>query len=95
MPPRGFAAGPSCSAYEHVVSTLKGDDCALALGVPFINVTLTGALPRCDPLLDSRLINLPKPGWPVSIRPVVFGKVWLRLASLCALSKVSVGAALA
>ena len=94
--PRGSAAGPSGTTYEHVVSALKGRDRALELGAQFINLILSGALPRCESLLDSRLIALSKPSRPGSIRPIAVGEVWQRLASLCALAKVSaVGAALA
>ena len=51
---------------------------------------------RLDSLLDSRLIALSKPGRPGSIWPIAVWEVWQRLASLCALAKVSaVGAALA
>ena len=78
------------------MSTLKGSDHVLDLGVQFINLLLSGAPPRCDSLLDSRLIALSKPGCPGSIRPIAVGEVWLRLASLCAIAKVSpVAAALA
>ena len=78
-----------------MVSALKGTDHALELSVQFINLLLSGALRRCDSLLDSRLIALSKPGRPGSIRPIAVGGVWLRLASLCTLAKVSpVGAAL-
>ena len=45
---RGSAAGPSGTTYEHVVPALKGSDRALELGVQFINLLLSGALPRCD-----------------------------------------------
>ena len=94
--PRGSAAGTSGTTYEHVVSPIKGSDRALELGVQFLNLLLSGALPRCDSLLDSRLIALSKPGRPGSIRPIAVEEVWQRLASLCSLAKVSpVGAALA
>jgi hypothetical protein len=67
--------------------------------VEFINLLLRGELPRCESLLDSRLIALSKPrtdGRPPGVRPIAVGEVWLRLASLCALAKVShVGASLA
>ena len=80
---RGSAAGPSGTTYEHVVSALKGSDRALKLGAQFINLILSGAA-------------LSKPGRPGSVRPIAVGEVWQRLASLCALAKVSaVGAALA
>ena len=96
--PRGSAAGPSGTTYEHMVSTLKGSDRALELGLQFINLIPSGTLLRCDSLLGSRLVALSKPGRPGSIRPiaVAVGEVWQRLASLCALAKVStVGATLA
>ena len=79
-----------------MVSALKGRDRALELGAQFLNLILSGVLPWCDSLLDSRLIALSKPGRPGSIWPIAVGEVWQRLASGCALAKVStVGAALA
>ena len=59
--PRCSAAEPSGTAYEHVVSVLKGSDRALEPGVQFINLILSVALPRCDSLLGSHLIALSKP----------------------------------
>ena len=50
--------------YAHMVSALKGSDGAVEQGVPFINLMLSGALTRCDSLLDSHLIAQPKPGRP-------------------------------
>ena len=59
------------------------------LSVQIINLILSGTLPRCDSLLDSRLIALSKPrpdGQPDGICPIAMGEVWLRLASLRALA---------
>ena len=90
------SAGPSGITYEHAVSSLKGSDRALELGRQCINLILNDTLPRCDSLPDIHLVALSKPGCPGSIRPIAVEEVWLRLASLCALAKVSpVGAALA
>ena len=89
--PRGSAAGPSGTIYEHMVSALKDSDRALERGAQFINLLLIGAFSRSNSLLDSRLIALSKPGCPGP-----YGQVGDVLASLCALAKVSaVGAALA
>ena len=64
-----------------MVAALKGSDRALVLVVQLINLVLSGALPRCDSLLDSRLIALSKPGRPGSIRPIAVGEVWQRLSA--------------
>jgi hypothetical protein len=97
--PRGSAAGPTGTTYEHLMAGFRSSDKCLDLGVEFINLLLRGELPRCESLLDSRLIALSKPrtdGRPPGVRPIAVGEVWLRLASLCALAKVShVGASLA
>ena len=88
--------GPSGTTCEHMVSTLKGNDRALELGVQIINLILSGTLSRCGSLLDSHLVALSKPGRPRSMRLIADGEVWQRLASLCALAMgLAVGAALA
>ena len=87
--PRGSAAGPSGTTYEHIIAAIRTSDRGTDVSVKVINLILSSTLPRCDSLLDSRLIALSKPrpdGQPDGICPIAMGEVWLRLASLRALA---------
>ena len=66
----------------------------------FVNLILSGTLPRVSFILGSVLVGLQKvtDGVPDGgVRPIAIGEAWYRLAMLCALSDVgaSVGASLA
>jgi hypothetical protein len=90
----GKAAGPSGMTYEHVKAAVTGSDEALSVLLDIINLILSGSLPRCAVLTDSRLVAIIKPSG--GVRPIAIGEVVLRIASLCALAAVDgAGAALA
>ena len=81
---RGAAAGPTSWTYEHVSAAAKASTDAFAAIVKFVNLILSGELPRHSSLLDSSLIGLQKPDG--GVRPIAIGEVWYRLAGLCALT---------
>ena len=81
---RGAAGGPSAWTYEHVLSVTKTASDAFAAVLAFVNLILSGKLPRHASLLDSSLIGLQKPD--NGVRPIAVGEVWYRLAGLCALT---------
>jgi hypothetical protein len=91
---RGTAAGPTQWTYEHILAATKASSEAFSATLAFINLILSGKLPRHASLLDSSLIGLQKPD--NGVRPIAVGEVWCRLAGLCALTAcVDAGAALA
>jgi hypothetical protein len=49
-----------------------------------MNLIISGILPDIPSLRTSALIALTKPGGS-GVRPIAIGKVWVRLASLCAM----------
>ena len=57
---RGAAAGPTSWTYEHVSAAAKASTDAFAAIVKFVNLILSGELPRHSSLLDSSLIGLQK-----------------------------------
>jgi hypothetical protein len=81
---RGAAAGPTSWTYEHVSAAAKASSDAFTAILKFVNLILSGELPRHSSLLDSSLIGLQKPGG--GVRPIAIGEVWYRLAGLCALT---------
>ena len=81
---RGAAGGPSAWTYEHVLSVTKTASDAFDAVLAFVNLILSGKLPRHASLLDSSLIGLQKQD--DGVRPIAVGEVWYRLAGLCALT---------
>ena len=82
--PRGSAAGPSGWTYEHVRAAATTCPAAREAILRFINLMVSGGLPRLPALLAARVVALQKPGGR-GIRPLAVGEVWLRMAGLCAL----------
>jgi len=79
---RGVAAGPSGWTYQHIVVLARHSDRAFSAALAFVNLVLSGELPRSETLLDSLLIGLQKPDG--GVRPIAVGEAWYRLAMLCA-----------
>ena len=81
---RGTAAGLSGLTPEHLVAAADACDETFVAIVGFVNLMLSGKLPRCHELLDSALIGLLKPD--DDVRPIAIGEVWYRFAAACALA---------
>lgn len=82
---RGAAGGPSQWTYEHIIAALKASSEAFNAALAFVNLILSGELPRHSTLLDASLIGLQKPN-NGGVRPIAVGEVWYRFAALCALT---------
>ena len=78
----GATAGPASWTYEHVTAAAKPSSDAFTATVKFMNLNLSGKLPRHSSLLEKSVIGLQQPG--DGLRPVAIGEVWYRLAGLCA-----------
>ena len=84
---RGAAGGPTEWRYEHILAATQTSEAARVAALGFVNLILSGELPRHSSLLDSSLIGLQKPDG--GVRPIAVGEVWYRLAGLCALTACS------
>jgi hypothetical protein len=72
----------------------------MRVALRFINLLLSGSLPRSSFVLESvmvGLLELPDGAPNGGVRPITIGEAWYRLAMLCALTDVdtAVGAGLA
>ena len=83
---RGTAPGLSGLTPEHIVAAAEVSDETCGAILEFINLMLSGKLPRHGALLDSALIGLMKPN--DDVRPIAIGEVWYRLAASCALAAI-------
>lgn len=83
---RGSAGGPSGWTFEMVMAVAQSTEDGFNAVLAFVNLILSGELPRCGELLDSLLLGLQKPAG--GVRPIAVGEVWYRLAGLCALEVV-------
>ena len=83
----GAAGGPSGWTFEHVIAAVDSSTAAFSAALAFINLMLSGELPRHSGLLDSTLIGLTKPDG--SVRPIAIGEVWYRLATQCIITVVA------
>jgi hypothetical protein len=81
---RGSAGGPTGMTYEHVLAATKTSSAAFNATLAFVNLMLTGKLPRHSTLLDSSLVGLQKPDG--GARPIAIGEVLYRLTGLCAMT---------
>ncbi len=92
---RGSAGGPTGWTFEMVCAAAQASDAGFQSVLAFVNLVLSGELPRASFLLDSSLIGLCKPGG--GVRPIAIGEVWYRISMLCALAAVGadVGSSLA
>ena len=82
--PRGSVAGPSGWTHEHVRAAATTCPAAREAILGFVNLVVSGALPRLPALLAARVVALQKPNGR-GVRPLAVGEVWLRVAGLCAL----------
>ena len=97
---RGTAGGPTGWTYEMICAFVQASDDGLRAALRFVNLILSGALPRDSFLLGSVLVGLQKvtDGVPNGgVRPIAIGEAWYRLAMLCALGDAgaTAGASLA
>mgnify|MGYP001787467346 CR=1 FL=1 len=97
---RGTAGGPTGWTYEMICACVQASEEGLRATLRFVNLLLSGTLPRSGFVLDSVLVGLLKltDGVPNGgVRPIAIGEAWYRLAMLCALTDVgaAVGAGLA
>lgn len=83
---KGKAGGPSCWTFEMVIAVVTGSSRGFDAALAFVNLILSGLLPRECGLLDSTLILLKKQNG--GVRPIAIGEVWYRVAALCALEAV-------
>lgn len=70
--------------YEHVLAATKASSAAFNATLAFVNLMLTGRLPRHSSLLDSSLVGIQKPDG--GARPIAIGEVLYRLTGLCAMT---------
>ena len=90
----GTAPGMSGLTPEHIVAAADTGVNAFSAILEWVNLMLSGKLPRHGALLDSALIGLMKPN--NDVRPIAIGEVWYRFAASCALAALGhTGAALA
>jgi hypothetical protein len=82
--PHGSAAGLSGWTYEHIKAATASSEDAKAMVLRLIQAVVRGDLPHLSRLLDARVLCIAKPAG--CIRPIGIGKVWYRLAALCALA---------
>lgn len=80
----GSAGGPTGMTYEHVLAATKASSEAFNATLAFVNLMLTGRLPRHSSLLDSSLVGIQKPDG--GTRPIAIGEVLYRLTGLCAMT---------
>ena len=97
---RGRSGGPSGWTFEMICACVQSSEDGFRAALRFVNLILSGTLPRVSFILGSVLVGLQKvtDGVPDGgVRPIAIGEAWYRLAMLCALSDVgaSVGASLA
>ncbi len=97
---RGTAGGLTGWTYEMICACVQASEDGLRATLRFINLILSGTLPRSGFVLDSVMVGLMKltDGVPNGgVRPIAIGEAWYRLAMLCALTSVgaAVGADLA
>ena len=59
--------------YEHILAATTTSADALGATLAFVNLILSGELPRHDSLLESSLIGLRKPDG--GVRPIAIGEV--------------------
>ena len=79
----GSAAGLTGLTPEHIIAAADASaETRLAI-LGFINLLLSGEMPRHSSLLDAALIGVIKPAG--GVRPIAICEVWLRLAGTCAL----------
>ena len=92
---RGTAGGPTGWTYEMICACVQSSDDGLRAAQRFINLILSGALPRESFVLGSVLVGLQKADG--GVRPIAVGEAWYRMAMLCALHDVghAAGAGLA
>ena len=83
---RGRAGGPSGWTFEMILAVTGGSARGLQAALGFVNLLLSGELPRDCGLLDSLLLALQKPKG--GVRPIAVGEVWYRLAAMCAIEAV-------
>jgi hypothetical protein len=85
---RGTAGGVTGWTYEQALVPVRVSGEGRRAVLQFINLILSGALPRTCFLLESLLVGLAKTkdGVPTGdVRPIAIGEVWYRLAMICAL----------
>lgn len=85
---RGKAGGATGWTYEHALVPMRVSEEGRRATLKFINLILSGKLPRTGFLLESLLVGLLKltDGAPNGgVRPIAIGEVWYRLAIICAL----------
>lgn len=82
----GKAAGPSGWTFKMILAVTGGSARGFEATVGFVNLILSGMLPRDCGLLDSVLIALEKLNG--DVRPIAIGEVWYRLAAMCAMEAV-------
>ena len=80
---QGRAGGPSGWTFEMILAVTGGSAKGFNAALQFVNLILSGQLPRQCGLLDSVMIALKKPNG--GIRPIAIGEVWYRLAAMCAI----------
>lgn len=85
---RGTAGGVTGWTYEQALVPVRVSSEGRRAVLQFINLILSGKLPRNCFLLESLLVGLAKlkDGVPSGdVRPIAIGEVWYRLAMICAL----------
>ncbi|NJN00174.1 MAG: hypothetical protein HC793_00350 [Aquincola sp.] len=85
---RGTAGGVTGWTYEQALVPVRVSSEGRRAVLQFINLILSGKLPRNCFLLESLLVGLVKlkDGVPTDgVRPIAIGEVWYRLAMICAL----------
>jgi hypothetical protein len=83
---KGTAAGLSGLTPEHIVAAAEASVLTLESLLAFVNLVLSGKMPRHATLLDSALIGLMKPNG--DVRPIAIGEVLYRLVACCALAAI-------
>ena len=96
---RGTAGGVTGWTYEQALVPVRVSSEGRRAVLQFVNLILSGKLPRSCFLLESLLVGLEKTKIEVptgDVRPIAIGEVWYRLAMICALVQKGheVGAAL-
>ena len=85
---RGTAGGVTGWTYEQALVPVRVSSEGRRAVLQFVNLILSGKLPRSCFLLESLLVGLEKTkdGVPTGdVRPIAIGEVWYRLAMICAL----------
>ena len=83
---KGRAGGPSGWTFEMILAVTGGTARGFQAALDFVNLMLSGMLPRECGLLDSKLLALQKEAG--GVRPIAIGEVWYRLAAMCAIEAV-------